>query len=447
LRAGVDYDEQAPVWPLKRNADDFVNDQMGDFTKPGSSAGQRLIILRAAGINFYEAAPENFKTVLWELIKRDVLKTIYIVTDEPAFPWELMIPSPPDDPNAQREPLGVEFTVGRWITKRALSPPQQVSITTALVIAAPLDDTEADTLAADEVTQIVGIFPGEQVTPATADNLEQMLTNHPADLLHFVCHGKSGVGHGRQKLGLANSTELDSTLVPAMAGFNSFFHQRNRPVVFLNACEVGNLESALVGVGGFPKVFASLKAAAVIAPLWSVKHKAAHDVAREFYDRLKNEPTTSMATMIRDIRRKTYRKGAEQGEESYAAYCFYGDPLCARERVLVDNRMLVNSDRVPEQALESTSTTTTAETIGTITEFTPGTGLSEFTPGGSIVLKQPSGLRDYRLAKNVIYLSRSGKVLDRETVTARAKAGVRIHVHYVSMDDNRVVDRVILDED
>jgi hypothetical protein len=354
LRARADYDDQPRPWPLKQNAEDYVYDQMGDFTKSGSSAKDRLVSLRAAGIAFYEAAPENFKTVLWKLIgKRDVLKTIYIVTDEPAFPWELMIPSPVGDPTAPREPLGVEFTVGRWITTPGLSPPQQVSIATALVMAAPLGDTEADTLAADEVAQIVGIFPGEQVTPATPDNLEEMLTNHPADILHFVCHGKSGVGHGRQKIGLANSTELDSTKVRGMDGFTSFFHQRNRPVVFLNACEIGNLEPALVGVGGFPQIFASLKAGAVIAPLWSVKHKAAREAAREFYDRLKTEPTTSMATVIRDIRRKTYRKGAEQGEESYAAYCFYGDPLCTRERVLLDNRILVDNERVPEQALQS----------------------------------------------------------------------------------------------
>jgi hypothetical protein len=90
------------------------------------------------------------------------------------------------------------------------------------------------------------------------------------------------------------------------------------------------------------------------------------------------------------------------------------------------------------QVSETTTTTTTTEGNGTITEY---------TPGSTIVLKETSGPRSYRFGKTVTYVTRSGKVLDEETVRTKIKVGVPVRVHYVGTGDNVMVDRVILDED
>ena len=90
------------------------------------------------------------------------------------------------------------------------------------------------------------------------------------------------------------------------------------------------------------------------------------------------------------------------------------------------------------QVSETTTTTTTTEGNGTITEY---------TPGSVIVLKETSGPRSYRFGKTVTYVTRSGRVLDEETVRTRIKVGVPVRVHYVETGDNVMVDRVILDED
>jgi hypothetical protein len=90
------------------------------------------------------------------------------------------------------------------------------------------------------------------------------------------------------------------------------------------------------------------------------------------------------------------------------------------------------------QVSETTTTTTTTEGNGTITEF---------TPGSAIVLKESSGPRTYRFGKTVTYVTRSGKVLDEDTVRTKVKVGVPVRVHYVGTGDNIMVDRVILDED
>ena len=90
------------------------------------------------------------------------------------------------------------------------------------------------------------------------------------------------------------------------------------------------------------------------------------------------------------------------------------------------------------QVSETTTTTTTTEGNGTITEY---------TPGSVIVLKETSGPRRYRFGKTVTYVTRSGSVLDEETVRTRIKVGIPVRVHYVGTGDNVMVDRVILDED
>jgi hypothetical protein len=90
------------------------------------------------------------------------------------------------------------------------------------------------------------------------------------------------------------------------------------------------------------------------------------------------------------------------------------------------------------QVSETTTTTTTTEGSGTI---------AEYTPGRTIVLKESSGPRTYHFGKTVTYVTRSGKILDEDTVRTRVKVGILVRVHYVGTGDNLMVDRVVLDED
>ena len=63
------------------------------------------------------------------------------------------------------------------------------------------------------------------------------------------------------------------------------------------------------------------------------------------------------------------------------------------------------------------------------------------------VLRETSGPVHYRFGKTVTYVTRSGKVLDQNTVKTRIKVGVPVRVHYAGTGPNRVVDRVILEQD
>jgi len=52
-------------------------------------------------------------------------------------------------------------------------------------------------------------------------------------------------------------------------------------------------------------------------------------VAVTFYDTVKKKPETPFAEILRELRAKAY---AAEGEDSYAAYCFYGDPHASAAR-------------------------------------------------------------------------------------------------------------------
>jgi hypothetical protein len=90
------------------------------------------------------------------------------------------------------------------------------------------------------------------------------------------------------------------------------------------------------------------------------------------------------------------------------------------------------------QVSETTTTTSTTERNGTITDY---------TPGSVIVLREASGPVSYRFGKTVTYVTRSGRVLDEDTVRTKVRVGVPVRVHYVGAGDDMMVDRVILDED
>jgi hypothetical protein len=101
---------------------------------------------------------------------------------------------------------------------------------------------------------------------------------------------------------------------------------------------------------------------------------------------------------------------------------------------------LMKTQDVPKPPQQTTTTTTTAATedTGTITQY---------TPGSAIVLKEASGPVHYRFGKTVTYVTRSGKVLDQNTVRTKIKVGVPVRVHYAGTGRNKVVDRVILEHD
>ena len=91
--------------------------------------------------------------------------------------------------------------------------------------------------------------PGKLIDPATFDNIEDHLKQRIAGLIHIACHGLEDDDGRAQRILLDNDAPLATFEVEGAAFAEDF--RKARPFVFLNACKVGRLAPALVGVGGW----------------------------------------------------------------------------------------------------------------------------------------------------------------------------------------------------
>jgi hypothetical protein len=312
------------AWDLSRSTADLVKSFMAEFVKPDIDEEERLLNLKGAGRQLWDAVPRTLQDAFWALVDLDKLDTIRIASEEPYIPWELMIPR---RGQKTRPPLGSEYVIGRWFPRNFDAPPQALALSTSLVVApayGPPPEPPALEFAGAEEQLVLATVAGESVTPATSAAVRTRLVAGSATLVHFVCHGVDSTTFGVQAIELKGG-QLTSLQIDGMDELRQAFS--NRPLVFLNACEIGRLSPALVGVGGFAKAFLDAGAGAVIAPLWSVKDSIAHEIAETFYQRLKSGGRVRPAEILRDVRRKAYgANAASSGEDTYAAYCFYGDP-------------------------------------------------------------------------------------------------------------------------
>jgi CHAT domain-containing protein len=312
------------TWWLPAESGTLVAHAMRRFFEPQASRAARLASLRGAGMEFYDAAPALFKEIYWRLHDAGrPPRNLYLVSDERHIPWELMIPQrrTPDGGVEVRDPLGVELAIGRWHRRTAVSPRQNVPLRSSYVVAPVYAGGDVLPSADAEAELVCRRFAGQRIAPARFEQLDRVLAEKGADLLHFVCHGEADRG-GTQVMLLEDAEALDPQRLRAMAGLATAC-RRHKPLVFLNACEVGRPAAGLVGPSGFARSFIEVDASGVIGTLWSVDDRTAHDVAVRFYDAVYRDDGTPFAEHLRRIRAEGF---AQDGEDTYAAYCFYGDP-------------------------------------------------------------------------------------------------------------------------
>jgi hypothetical protein len=88
-----------------------------------------------------------------------------------------------------------------------------------------------------------------------------------------------------------------------------------------------------------------------------------------------------------------------------------------------------------KQDTQTTTTTTTTETVGKITEY---------SPGATIVLNTGTGEPvHYKMGKTVTYINAKGKVID----ASKLKKDRKVRVHYVKEGNDMVVDKVTVVRD
>lgn len=308
-------------WELQEGVAKIVLRGMDEFMN-GKTNVMRAAALKGAGRSFFDASPPVFQQAYWQLIDAGKApKSLALVSEEAYLPWELMMPTRrrPGAGTERRPALGVEMAIGRWTNTDFVAPPQRIPLHRGFVVC-PTDSGLTE--ASQEAELVLKTLPeGQKVVPANAEKLDQTLGENPPSLLHFICHGISDDAKGGQQLTLEGREAVTTNVLQGLDGVLDGL-QQGRPLVFLNACQVGRMQVDLVKPGGFAEVFMREGASAVVAALWSVEDTVASEIAEVFYEELRQGKC--LADILRRQRAKAYEGDAR---DTYAAYCFYGDPL------------------------------------------------------------------------------------------------------------------------
>ncbi|RBP46534.1 TPR repeat protein [Roseimicrobium gellanilyticum] len=316
------------------DAKEFVDNHVAGIlnSRENVTPEKRLAALKQLGIDCYSLSPEIFRNVVADLVEKKKLRSIFITSEEPVFPWEMVYLPDPEDSSKWLEPLGVQAVVGRWTTdvrKNFGNPAGQLELEKSFVVVGPFGDGSGK-FAREEANEVLKSKGSEEIKPATRATLEKKLANGSAGILHFICHGQTEQKEHRLQL---NDGYFDPSYVRANGAVQAYLAGKERcRLVFINACQAAGSSEVLGGIGGFPSAFISTNAGAVIAPIWTVGHESARDASVQFYKRIQSDPSIPLAEIVRDIRAQAYRPGPYFGDPTFAAYFFYGSPTCVKYR-------------------------------------------------------------------------------------------------------------------
>lgn len=273
-----------------------------------------------------ELFPEPLQRQLWE--NRQEIQSIMVISTEPFIPWELVHLKPPGQTFLPDEVcfLG-QLGLVRWLYDVGF-PPESITLRPdrCRYVIPHYPDSRYQLPQAEQEAQFL-----EQTFQATAiapqpNPVRQALESASFDLLHFAGHGQADHGstatanlllEGRIEGGKYISTSLSATTVSQYCRFQTV---KNKPVVLLNACQIGRTGYALTGVSGFAQAFLKGAAGAFIGSLWAVGDRPARVFSEALYMAL------LAGSDLAEASRKAREKAKTAGDATWLAYVVYGHP-------------------------------------------------------------------------------------------------------------------------
>ncbi len=282
--------------------------------------------LRAFGGELFDQLfPLELQWILWT--HRHNLDSIMVLSSEPFIPWELVHLKSPEQGQLPPETLFLgQLGLVRWLYNAGW-PPERILIRPERAYGIfprypgtlALPDTELEYHFLQQAFQILTVEP--QPNPVR----ELISTPGNFDLLHFGGHGEADhqamtqsklLLEGQMQGGNYKRTFLSSTTIEQYGHFDD----QNRPLVVINACQVGRTGYALTGISGFAQAFLGRGAGSFVGPLWSVGDRPARVFVETLYRELLAGTSLSRAST-------TARAQARHvGDSTWLAYTVYGHP-------------------------------------------------------------------------------------------------------------------------
>ncbi|MEO0602516.1 MAG: CHAT domain-containing protein [Myxococcota bacterium] len=283
-------------------------------------------MLRGLGTQLWEFTPAPVRAHLLETYGRTEVDALRIYTNLPGFPWELV--RPVDGEGTAMEPLGTRFRLGRWHLRMGMSglatPPTRIDYR-ELVAMVPEYEGDAALPAVERELKALQAVSGFRRIPGVAASMKAVVSDPPNGVLHFAGHGDATETDGassRFALRLEDGA-FDST---AFVGIDGKKLRERQTLVFFNACELGQADTAANVVEGWAPVMLDAGASGYIGALWPVGDDEAAAFAEAFYDEVERSITRSGGARVTEILRCLREKGVAAQDPTWQAYVFYGDP-------------------------------------------------------------------------------------------------------------------------
>jgi len=273
---------------------------------------------------FEELFPPKLQQAYWRLKalrEAGKIRSLLIISDEPWIPWELIKPYRYDaesDTEEHDDFLAAAFRMSRWLAGPGLA--DRVNIQTVSTVMPELDlpYVQQEREFFDGLAQ-----RGLRVNPPlrTRDEVLRATRTGRFQLLHLAAHGIFNPQRvDASPLILQNEREL---LPRELAGARVRGLRRERPIVFLNACDSGQLGFSLTGLGGWAeRMVNDIRVSAFVGSLWEVDDELAAEFAQMFYNSLMDGQTLAEAFHAA----RQHIRNQQPGNPTWLAYTLYADP-------------------------------------------------------------------------------------------------------------------------
>ena len=292
--------------------------------------------LEAIGHQLYEElfppemrrAYREFRRTIRERHGPEWLPTLLITSDEPWIPWELI--KPYDDSDLEDivddDFLCLQFQMTRWLAGRS-GGEEKIRVTRLVCVEAPqVSVASALPYAKKERQYLANMARDNGVDDASPNEagrqeVKALLNEGSIHLWHFATHGNVNLSNPNESvLLLADGQYLRPEDIH---GPRQTHITKDRPLVFLNACRVGQQSWLLTRLGGWVAAWVDRsRCGAFIGTLWSVDDQLAYEFAFTFYEALQRNQTIAQAawTARRHIR------DLGPANPTWLAYVVYAHP-------------------------------------------------------------------------------------------------------------------------
>jgi hypothetical protein len=296
----------------------YFRDIFDDIERLGKRRTDLPERLAARGCHLFEALlPADLQADLWNL--RDRIESVQVQSEDPWIPWELLKLCGTTEEGFTEGPFLCEkYTLTRWVPGVSQKPLLSLS---NMAVVVPGDSGLR--FAAEELNDLIKLAGGERrVTkiPARFLQVRKALAQGVYDGFHFSGHGLADKGNpNRSSVRLEAGDEMSAEeLCGVVANLG-----RARPLVFMNACQIGRTGMSLTDVGGWAFQFVRAGAGAFVGAYWSVYDRPAQRFAKAFYNCL------LAGHSIGSAGREARAEIRADDDPTWLAYTVYADPAAA----------------------------------------------------------------------------------------------------------------------